>query len=168
MWYLDSLDAAMKLGMREFASGVAILACVDKDEQRHAMTVTSLTSVSDNPPSLLVCLHQETKCNAILEQDVLFTVNILGEQQESISNLCAFSPDNETRFLEGDWQTRGNSPLPYLADGLVSFVCRVKQRNFYGTHHIVVGDIESVFVNEDMQNPLLYLRGDYGQVRTEK
>src|SRR5690606_11100605 len=106
------------------ASGVAIAATRGGDGVPHAMTVTSITSVSDQPPSLLVCLHRETATYKSLDSTEWLSLSVLHAGQESISHRCAFIPDNQDRFLAGGWQNYGEAEIPYLPDALASFFCR--------------------------------------------
>lgn len=155
------LSLAMKDGMRRLASGVAILASQNSDGLRHAMTVSSITSVSDSPASLLVCVHKQTAMHSLLEKNGdAFVVNILASDQQKISNLCAGRDQGECRFSLGDWQN-GYDDQPYLADAQAVFFCRADQITSYGTHKIIVGKISKVLIGEKSVDPLIYVDGGY-------
>ena len=155
------LSLAMKDGMRRLASGVAVLACHSADNVRHAMTVSSITSVSDSPASLLVCVHEQTAMHALLEKPGdAFVINILAANQQDVSNLCAGRDQGECRFSLGDWQ-QGFDKQPYLADAQAVFFCRLDKITNYGTHKIVIGQIAHVMINESAVDPLIYVDGDY-------
>lgn len=151
----------MKAGMRHLAGGVAVVATRGADGVPHAMTVTSVTSVSDAPPSLLVCLNRNSATYRSLDGVELFSVNLLQKNQQVVSERCAFTPERDDRFSVGGWQDYGDTGVPHLPDSLVSFLCRVSRKIDYGTHCIVVGDIEAVTVDESVDQPLVYLRGGY-------
>ena len=73
------LGMAMKMGMRRLASGVSVLSTRSDDGERHAMTVSSVTSVSDNPASLLVCVNKQVALEGHLSTPgTPFAINILG------------------------------------------------------------------------------------------
>lgn len=155
------LSLAMKDGMRRLASGVAILACKTQDGGRHAMTVSSVTSVSDSPASLLVCVHEQTAMHALLqEKGATFSISILSSSQRDISNVCAGRDQGECRFGNGDWQESFDQ-LPFLADAQAAFLCEADQITSYGTHSIVIGQIKHVMISEGAVDPLIYVDGGY-------
>ncbi|MEX1031988.1 MAG: flavin reductase family protein [Cellvibrionaceae bacterium] len=158
------LGNAMKAGMRHLASGVAVIATRGGDAVPHAMTVTSITSVSDQPASLLVCLHRDSTTFKSLAGTDLFSINILRRDQENISDRCAFTPEDQDRFVFGDWKDFGEHQIPYLPSALAFFLCRVIRKVDYGTHCIVVGDIMEVIEDEKAAQPLIYCRGEYSSL----
>ncbi|HEY7884096.1 MAG TPA: flavin reductase family protein [Cellvibrionaceae bacterium] len=158
------LALAMRQGMRRLASGVCILSTRVNHQERFAMTVSSVTSVSDDPPSLLVCVNQQISLRGHLE--VLgcpFAVSILSQEQQRVSNVCAgFEPVHD-RFSVGRWQ-EGPEAIPYLQDSEAIFFCKTDQVTTYGTHHILIGRIEDVLVSENKASPLLYHDGGYNHL----
>ncbi|MGQ9425475.1 flavin reductase family protein [Gilvimarinus sp. F26214L] len=153
---------AMKEGMRHLASGVAVAATRGGDGVPHAMTITSITSVSDEPASLLVCLHRESATCKSLDSTNQFSVSVLRQEQRGIADRCAFTPEDEDRFVVGQWQDYGEQRLPYLPYALATFICRVARKVDYGTHSIVIGEIVDVIVDPEGGQPLVYCRGTYG------
>ncbi len=154
---------AMKEGMRRLASGVCVVSSRDSNGEIHAMTATSVTSVSDSPASLLVCVNKATRMYTALEQGADFCVNLLRRDQEAVSNRCSSGDQNDDRFDEGAWLR--DQPVPYLDDALGVFFCRQAQAMEFGTHRIVVGEITGVMVAEgEVIDPLVYLNGSYGKV----
>jgi len=157
----NDLAAAMKLGMRRLASGVCVLSTRLPNGERFAMTVSSVTSVSDSPASLLVCINQQ-----VSQQDYLarvgsrFVVNVLSVAHQDISNLCAGRDPTRDRFSLGNWQDVDG--LPVLADALASFMCETDQVSRYGTHHIVIARITAVTTIGADVNPLIYIDAGYG------
>lgn len=155
------LGTAMKLGMRRLASGVSVLSARTEKDQRFAMTVSSVTSVSDTPASLLVCVNKQVAVQGhVSTLGSHFAVNILSAKQQEISNLCAGMEGEQDRFGRGDWRIDGNG-VPYLADAQAVFFCQSDQVTGYGTHHIVIGKIHKVFLGELTLDPLIYLDGGY-------
>lgn len=153
-------DLAMREGMRRLASGVCVVTAKGKDGSPYAMTATSVTSLSDSPPSLLVCINKSARMFEAIDQGSDFCINLLAYGQDEISNRCASGDQGVARFDVGAWSM--DKPLPYLSDGLAAFFCRQDRAIDYGTHRIVIGNIEEVLVNDDDSiNPLLYLNGGY-------
>ena len=155
------LGMAMKMGMRRLASGVSVLSTRSDDGERHAMTVSSVTSVSDKPASLLVCVNKQVALEGHLSTPgTPFAINILGSDQQAISNRCAGFEGDQPRFSIGDWR-QGRDEVPYLADAQATFFCESDQIMTYGTHHIVVARIHEVKRGELAVDPLIYVDGGY-------
>lgn len=157
-----NLAQAMKLGMRRLVSGVAVLSTRSYDGTDYAMTVSSVTSVSDAPASLLVCVQQSTRIAPELVMGSRFAVNVLKQQHQAISTICSTGDQGEHRFAVGDWDRRLN--MPFLRDAEAVFQCEVAAVHPYGTHNIVIGQIIEVAVATDEPDPLVYLNGRYRQL----
>jgi len=156
-----NLAASMKLGMRRLGSGVCVLSARWGEGDDFAMTVSSVTSVSDTPPSLLVCINQQVSKQAHLSTSgCRFAINVLGAQHQDISNLCAGRAPDQHRLSIGDWKTEEG--IPVLADAQAIFYCEVDKVITYGTHHVVIAKIQRVEVSSEPAAPLLYLDASYG------
>jgi flavin reductase len=155
------LAQALRSGMRRLASGVSILAVNDPSLGRLAMTASSVTSVSDNPPSLLVCVNTANTMATAMQRTTHFSVNILSATQDAISTLCASGEQGEARFGEGVWHADSETGLPYLDSAEAVFICCKEQVIRHGTHDIFIGNITRVLVNDEPVNPLIYLNGGY-------
>lgn len=159
----NNLAASMKLGMRRLASGVCVLSTSLADNERFAMTVSSVTSVSDSPASLLVCINQAVSQQAHLSTPgAQFAVNVLSYDHQEVSNVCAGRDSVQNRFEVGNW-VEDETGVPLLADALAVFLCKTDNVITYGTHKIVIGAISNVIVNDTDVTPLLYADGSYGQ-----
>ncbi len=153
---------AMREGMRRLASGVSVLATTGVDAKHYAMTVTSVTSVSDAPASLLVCVNQQARLHQHLLLDREFAIHVLTQSQVAVSVACSSGDQAQTRFDTGQWSF--DERVPMLKDAEASFVCRIRAIHAYGTHSIVVGDIESVSVRGEGVDPLIYHNGGYARL----
>lgn len=159
----NNVGVAMKLGMRRLASGVCILSARMDDGELFAMTVSSVTSVSDNPASLLVCINKQVSRQMYLSTPgSRFAINVLASDQKDLSDLCAGREQGSDRFSLGAWHQEDESGVPYLTDAQAVFFCRSDMVAEYGTHHIVVSRIHQVLVSEGKVDPLLYVNGRYG------
>jgi flavin reductase (DIM6/NTAB) family NADH-FMN oxidoreductase RutF len=156
----QNLAQAMRIGMRRLPSGVCVVSAQAQDGRRFAMTASSVTSVSDRPPSLLVCVNQQARICPILIPGQRFAINILGRDHQAISVLCATGDQGEKRFNLGNWLLAPDA-TPYLQDAEAVFECEVDVVQPYGTHHIVVGRIIAVRVASSGPAPLIYLDGSY-------
>ncbi|MFT6102797.1 MAG: flavin reductase (NADH) [Granulosicoccus sp.] len=162
----DALKASLRLGMRRLAAGVCVIS-TQVDGQRYAMTASSVTSVSDEPASLLVCVNKDASMYTLLTMGQPFVVNVLSQSQQAISNICAARDTGDGRFACGDWQQDGND-LPYLADAQVNFFCRVDNDDYqYGTHQIVIGRLDKALTTAAEVSPLVYVDGRYAAIKSE-
>ncbi len=160
----DELGAALKKGMRNLASGVCVVTALTDDGERVAMTASSVTSVSDNPPSLLVCVNRDAGMHLALEKTQNFSINVLNKNQKEISNTCAKPAEGDSRFQVGNWVVDEDTGLPYLEDALSVFICEKKQVVPYGTHNIYIGDIAKVHFGDGEPDILVYAKGAYHNI----
>jgi flavin reductase (DIM6/NTAB) family NADH-FMN oxidoreductase RutF len=140
-----------------FATGVTVVTCVNEDGQPAGITVNSFTSVSLDPPLLLVCLYKEAASALALTKASHFAINVLqtGQQPASIT----FSTRVEDRFGCTPW-SRGENGAPILADSLGVFECENYAVYDGGDHHILVGQVVKASFDASL-DPLLYFRGSY-------
>lgn len=155
----------LRAGMRRLAASVCVITAHDSSGQRQAMTATAVTSVSDNPASLLVCVNRQTTLHTILAAGGSFAVNVLGADQAGISVQCASAESGEARFATGDWAEHHH--LPYLRSAQAVFFCDSATQMVHGTHLIAVGNIREVLVSQESVNPLLYANGQYRHLNEE-
>ncbi len=157
----EELASRMKLGMRRLASGVCVLSTCVNEHDRFAMTVSSVTAVTDAPPSLLVCVNKQISLRDHLEHEgCRFAINVLSAEQQDISHICAGVARSSDRFSVGNWATK--TGYPYLTDAEASFFCQTDKVMSYGTHFIIVANITSVTIASEVVDPLIYLNGRYG------
>jgi flavin reductase (DIM6/NTAB) family NADH-FMN oxidoreductase RutF len=140
-----------------FATGVTVVTCVNDDGEPAGLTVNSFTSVSLDPPLLLVCLYKQAASAAALTRASHFAINVLqaGQQPASIS----FSTRDEDRFGKTPW-SRGEAGAPILKDSLGVFECENYAVYDGGDHHILVGQVVKASFDASL-DPLLYFRGSY-------
>ncbi|MFL6764710.1 MAG: flavin reductase family protein [Sphingomicrobium sp.] len=140
-----------------FATGVTVVTCLGADGSPAGLTVNSFTSVSLDPPLLLVCLARKATSAAALIAASHFAVNVLqtGQQPASIR----FSTRDEDRFGTTPWAC-GEAGAPILNDSLGVFECERRAVHEGGDHHILVGEVVKASFDASV-DPLLYFRGRY-------
>jgi flavin reductase (DIM6/NTAB) family NADH-FMN oxidoreductase RutF len=143
-----------------FASGVTVVTVADKRGRDYGITVTAFSSLSLDPPLVLVCVGHDASILPALADASHFVVNVLAAHQEAIARRFSV-PEAEQRF-EGLGFTRGQNGAALLEDVLASIECRVVQSMAGGDHTIFVGEVEAASVRQD--TPLLYYRGGYSQL----
>ena len=140
-----------------FATGVTIVTCLDPDGHPVGLTANSFTSVSLDPPLLLVCVNRTAASASALTAASHFAVNVLqtGQQPASIR----FATKDEDRFGATPWSP-GEFGAPVLRESLGVFECAAHAVHEGGDHHILVGEVVKASFDASL-DPLLYFRGRY-------
>lgn len=156
-----SVDASQfKSGLKLWASGVSVVT-TSLQQHNKGMTVTAFSSVSLDPPQILVCLNQGSDTGSAIMESRFFAVNILSAEQENVSNLFAGATNHEQRFASVPWQA-GKTKVPVLTEALANLECKVVQQIQAGSHWVVIGEVENVICREG--SPLMYYHGGYRQL----
>ncbi|KCZ46136.1 MULTISPECIES: alpha/beta fold hydrolase [unclassified Hyphomonas] len=140
-----------------FATGVTVVTTLDEEGQPVGLTANSFTSVSLDPPLLLVCIAKSAGSLNAMEAAENFAVNVLHIGQQPTSNL--FAKSGEDRFAATPWR-RGHNGAPLLSGALANFECRRHALHEGGDHVILVGEVVRARF-EPRRDPLLYFRGKY-------
>jgi flavin reductase (DIM6/NTAB) family NADH-FMN oxidoreductase RutF len=144
--------------MRRVASTVNVITvCVGGEPM--GITATAMSSLSLDPPSLLICINRSASLHSPLEDVSHFCVNVLHRSQEDIAQMFADRSRQALRFATG-WTVECDRP-PRLADAQAAILCRRIHHHGYGTHSIFIGQVEEVAVRGDV-DPLVYVNGNYG------
>ncbi len=144
--------------LRLWASGVTVVTVKSEQEGVKGMTATSFSSVSLEPPQILVCIHEKADTGKVILEQNKFAVNILNSEQQDVSNQFAGANSQEERFANVDWE-EGKTGSPVLKNSLASLECTLVQQVKAGTHWIIIGQVESVTQNQGA--PLLYFDSAY-------
>lgn len=139
-----------------FLTGVTVVTTLDANGAPIGFTANSFTSVSLDPPLLLVCLAKTSRNYQTLMRTSGFAVNILSEDQKDVSN--TFARPVEDRFAAVNWQ-KGPFGSPVFSDVAAWFDCSAHDRVDAGDHVILIGKIEA-FKNSG-KTGLGYARGGY-------
>jgi flavin reductase (DIM6/NTAB) family NADH-FMN oxidoreductase RutF len=140
----------------QFATGVTVVTTVDAEGHPHGLTVNSFSSVSLEPPLVLVSIDLR---NAILGHFISsswFAINVLAEDQEDLSR--RFSSPSENRFLGVGWQP-GVSGVPLLESVLAQLECSVVRTFEAGDHAVLIGEVRAARYREG--NPLIFFDSGY-------
>ena len=148
-----------RAALSRFISGVTVVTTVGKDNRPAGITVSAFSSLSLEPPLILACIDKRASLHDHLTEGRYFAVNILAEDQRSISRL--FASKDEDRF-DGARYRWGVSGAPLLDGALAYIECRVVHAYPGGDHTIIVGEVESTSVAG--HKPLAYYRGDYASL----
>jgi flavin reductase len=156
----DVTESAFREAMSHVAGAVHIIATNGPGGLAGA-TATAVTSVSDNPPSLLVCLNQTSSTLAAMQANGRFSINILAAGQRPLAERFSGQTgvQGAARFVAADgWQDIAR--LPTLQDALAVFTCVLADMKTVGSHAIVIGTVEKVTIYAG-EAALLYHRRSY-------
>jgi flavin reductase (DIM6/NTAB) family NADH-FMN oxidoreductase RutF len=158
---------------QQFLVGMSHAACTvnvvttDGVAGRHGVTVSAMVSVSaDTPqPTLLVCIHHLSPVALALLKNGVFCVNVLRDDQAHISDHFAgrSSVRGADKFDCATWTTQVTG-APRVIDSLVAFDCRVTASERVGSHFVVFGSVQDIFV-AGSGAPLIYANRAYGVPR---
>lgn len=139
-----------------FAAGVTVVTTRGPGRRPYGLTATAFTSVSLDPPLVLVCIDRKAESHPHLAPGGVFAVNFLARDQQDVSQRFAVSGGD--KFAAIDW-TSGRLGAPILGGTIGHVECRIAHAYDGGDHTIFVGQIESGDATDG--EPLLYFRGAY-------
>ncbi|MGW4283252.1 flavin reductase family protein [Nocardia sp. NPDC004750] len=146
--------------MGRFTTGVAVVSADDGTGRPSAMTINSLTSVSLDPPILLVCLTHGSRTTEAIDATGIFAVSILGSRQESVAR--RFATRGGARF-EDIRPDIGGSGVPLIPDALAQLECRVHSTHDVGDHRVFYGAVTGMRWREGAG--LVFYSGRFGDFR---
>jgi flavin reductase (DIM6/NTAB) family NADH-FMN oxidoreductase RutF len=155
--------AEFRAALSRWASGVTIVTSA-AGSRIHGMTVSAFTSVSLDPPLVLVCADRASDTLGVIEKSGVFAANVLSAAQQALSNRFASKKDEHLRFEGLAWRP-GVTGSPILPGVLAALDCRVVAAYDGGDHLIYVGSVESVEVSSG--EPLVYFSGAYRNIASE-
>ena len=151
-----SIQDNFRLAMRRYIYSVSIMSNKD-DGYLNAITVSSVTSISMDPPSLLICINKSARIHDTLKIGSEFCINLLNKDQEELSNICSDEDSYDERFNDKNWNTKG---VPFLANAQANIFCKVDKLSSYHTHTIVVGLVQDANYSDEIST-LTYVNGNY-------
>ena len=149
-----------RAALRHFASGVTVVTTRDREGRPCGLTASAFTSVSLDPPLVLVCVDREATAHPAFEVYGWFAVNMLATGQEHLSRRFALSGGDK---FAGVAYHEGRARLPILGDVVAALECRIVHRYAGGDHSILVGEVEGTALGGGP--PLVYYGGDYHQLQ---
>lgn len=146
--------------MRHVPGQVNIIASGQKGH-RFGLTATAVCSLTDTPPTVLVCINRRVSAHDAIIENGVFSINALAAGQDEVAIMFSGEPGvkGEGRFRTGDWST-GASGVPVLAGAVCTLECRLADFKPASTHTIVFGEIVAGTARTEAA-PLIYLRGSY-------
>jgi flavin reductase (DIM6/NTAB) family NADH-FMN oxidoreductase RutF len=155
--------AQFRLACARFATGITVSTALGADGTPHGFTANSFTSVSMEPPLVLICVDRRANVLRHFEQAKFFGVNVLAEDQEAIS--VRFAERGLDRFSSIDWYA-GHTGVPLLGGALARFECAIRQTIPAGDHTIILGEV--LHADWEEGAPLLYYARRYHTAKPRK
>jgi flavin reductase len=148
--------------MARFGAAVSVITTAGP-AGRCGFTASAVCSLSDTPPTLLVCMNRGSEQNAAFQQNGVLCVNTLAAGQEMLSSLFAGQTGcaMEARFV-GDWGTRSTG-APVFEEALIAFDCRIDRIVEAATHSIFICSVLDI-ASRDAAQGLVYFDRDYHPV----
>ena len=146
--------------MARYAGHVQLVTTARGGERR-GLAVTAACSVSDNPPTVLVCLNHNNEKNNFFFESGIFALNSLASHHQPLSH--AFSGleklSMEERFAQGNWDTLVTG-APALADAIATYDCRIVKLVPHASHTIMIGEVAALRLGGDTP-ALVYMDRSY-------
>jgi flavin reductase (DIM6/NTAB) family NADH-FMN oxidoreductase RutF len=139
-----------------FLTGVTVVTTVDENGTPRGFTANSFTSVSLDPPLVLVCIAETAQSYDLFARTGHFAVNILSEDHREVSNL--FASKHPGKFSHVTWKA-GAHGAPLIDDAVAWLDCVVHDRVVAGDHMILIGRVEQFA--HSLRRPLGYCRSNY-------
>jgi flavin reductase (DIM6/NTAB) family NADH-FMN oxidoreductase RutF len=146
-----------------FASGVTVITALH-DEQPFGTTASAVSSLSLDPPMVLICLNKTSSTGQAVSASARFAVNILGEDQAD--EAMRFATKNAEEKFRGVKIADGEWGEPLLGDALAILECRVVEEVTGGTHSVFLAEVDRA--SSRSGTPLAYFRGQFGRLQLEQ
>ncbi len=162
---MKDIQERFRLAMRGTVSGVSIVTAAG--ETGHVgVTVSSLSSLSLEPPSILVAIHEKSYALATIEARKHFAANILSGSQMYLAEIFAGRrPDMRgDRFSHACWRTLA-SGAPILEHAIAAFDCKLVQVVPFGSHRILLGEV--LDLRHSIAPALFYSNGVFGTAQSD-
>jgi len=153
-----------KQGMRQLGGAVTV-ATTAYEGQLGGLTVTSVMSMTAEPPRLMACINKSGVTFSILSASQHFCINVLAADQIAIAERFAGMTDLnlEDRFDGIPWH-KGVTGAPMIDGALACFDCTVNEMIEASSHGVIIGDIQSVEVSKANNAPLFYMNGQFATI----
>jgi flavin reductase (DIM6/NTAB) family NADH-FMN oxidoreductase RutF len=154
-----SIEDDFRQALSSWASGVSVVT-TSNEGMLYGLTVSSFSSLSLDPPLVLVCLSNTNRMATMVQESGAFAVSILARGQEEASRYFARTgrmPTPDFVEIEGEWTASGQ---PVIQGALAWLVCRLHHTIAQGDHVVAIGQVLEAFSRPDGE-PLMYFRRAY-------
>lgn len=156
--YTEIAPSIFRQGMSNLGAAVNVIT-TDGAAGQAGFTASAVCSVTDSPPTLLVCLNRSASVFETFKYNQVLCVNTLAAHHTELSNVFGGKTPMSERFLRGKWSTL-ITQAPVLEDALVSFDCEIVQSMSVGSHDVLICQVKAMKQNEG-KNALMYFNRAY-------
>lgn len=146
-------------GMSRMGAAVNLLTS-DGPAGKHGLVASAVCSVTDSPPTVLVCINRKAYVHDRFLHNGVLCVNVLASQHQELSAIFARFVEGVDRFAHGEWTTLATGS-PVLKDANVSMDCRIGSVFEQGTHSVMFCEVKAVHLGEKPGKGLVYFSRDY-------
>ncbi len=151
--------------MAKVAASVHVIT-TDGEAGRYGITLTAISSVTDTPPTVLLCINQRARIQPILRRNKHLCINVLSHTQQDVAeHFAGITPISAAeRFLQNNWETHPQSAQPQLPGALAHLHGHIINSHDIGTHSIFYVAIDHIHVPDTHeQQALLYFQRQFMQ-----
>ncbi len=156
-------EAEFRQAMGHFATGVTVVTSIDADGDPVGTTANAVSSLSLDPPLVLVCFDKSSLTLEAVRSHGAFAVNVLAADQRHLS--VNFARRGLAAAWDGVRHRRGPTGSPRLHGVIAVIECTVEHHLPGGDHEIVVGRVREVETGDGTVAPLVFWRGSYTSLR---
>jgi flavin reductase (DIM6/NTAB) family NADH-FMN oxidoreductase RutF len=159
-------SAELRHAIGHFATGVTVVTSRGRDDAPVGTTANAVTSVSLEPPLVLVCFDHNSATLEAVRDRCVFAINVLAAGQRHLS--ANFARRGVRAAWDGVAHRPGPTGIPRLEGALATLECTLEHLLRGGDHEIIVGRVHDVETSADDVAPLLFWRGAYATLGTDE
>lgn len=157
-----ALQTEFRNAMAQLGSAVSVIT-TDGPAGKFGFTASAVCSVTDQPPTLLVCMNRHSFANDHFKQNGTLCVNVLSSEHQDLSGVFAnASLRSEQRFQHDNWQVM-SSGAPVLSSSVASFDCIIDTCHEVGSHTVFYCQVQAIRVSEQPRG-LVYFNRRYHRI----
>ena len=141
--------------MSRLAGGICLITAKAADGGFVGLTVTSATSLSADPPSMICCVNKTSRSHDTIVQSGAFAANVIAAQDKDLAAAFATEKTMDEKFAGGQWLSR-ETGSPILTTAAVAFDCRIREIVQATSHSILIGDVVDVYLPEVSPAGMVY------------
>ena len=123
------------------------------------MAATAVTSVTSDPPTVLVAVNRSASLSPVLQAEQRFCINLLAERHRDLVGVFSGGKKGIERFSTGGW-VASDEGLPVLPDAVASLICTTQMTLGVATHTLFIGQVQRI-VNHPSIDPLIWVDGGF-------
>lgn len=155
------MDAQTYRDLMRHQAGAVTLIATGKHGERTGLIATAVCSLTDTPPTLLICVNEKASAHDLIAENGSFSVNLLSPSNKELVRVFTGQTGlaGEARFDDALWQTMSTG-APCLKNALATFDCEVTDTKKVSTHTIYIAEVRDGRCREE-EDPLVYFRGGF-------